>query len=138
MTFDPISQLLTFDSVKKFRFRNFQVYKDLRLFRTKVKNLSKKFFPKEEQFCLTQQLWRALDSIVLNIAEGTDRGSDKDFARYLNQSHTSLNEVVSCIDLALDDKYITCVAHKDCLKEAECIANQLTAFRKNLLEYPNK
>ena len=124
--------------MKKFRFRQFQVYKDLRSFRIKIKNLSKKFFPKEEQFCLTQQLWRALGSTLLNIGEGSDRGSDKDFARYLNQSHTSLNEVVTCLDLALDDQYITYVSHKDCLKDAEYIANQLTAFRKNLLKCPTK
>ena len=54
-----------------FRFREFPVYKEAREFRKELKELSKKKFPKEEQFCLTSQLWRALDSILLNIAEGT-------------------------------------------------------------------
>ena len=75
--------------MKKFRFRQF-------------KELSGKF-PLEEKFSLTNQLWKALDSIILNIAEGADRGTDKDFAHFLNNAHTSLNEVVACIDLALDD-----------------------------------
>jgi len=81
--------------MKKFRFRQFQVYKDALQFQKELKDLSRKKFPKEEQFCLISQLWRALDSIILNIAEGTDRGTDKDFAHFLNLSHTSLNEVVA-------------------------------------------
>jgi four helix bundle protein len=68
--------------MKKFRFRQFQVYKDARKFQKELKDLSRKKFPKEEQFCLTSQFWRALDSIILNIAEGSDRGTDKDFAHF--------------------------------------------------------
>jgi len=61
-----------------FRFRNFPVYKDAKIFRKELKEIVKRKFPKEEQFCLTYQLWRALDSIILNIAEGSDRYSDVD------------------------------------------------------------
>lgn len=121
----------------KFRFRDFQVYKDARKLRQELKTLSKKF-PKEENFCLKAQLWRALDSIILNIAEGSDRGTDKDFAHYLNNSHTSLNEVVACLDLALDDGYISEEEHKEYLNKCEELANQLTAFRKKLLNEPTK
>jgi four helix bundle protein len=84
------------DPNKTFRFRNFQVYKDARNFSKELKKFSKSKFPKEEQFGLLSQLWRALDSVMLNIAEGSDRGTDKDFALFLNRSHTSLNEVVAC------------------------------------------
>lgn len=119
--------------MKKFRFRNFKVYNDARKFRNELKELSKKKFPKEEQYSLTSQLWRALDSIILNIAEGADRKTDKDFGHYLNQSHTSLNEVVACIDLATDDQYLTEVERDNYLVKAEGIANQLTAFRKKVL-----
>ncbi|KKU48134.1 hypothetical protein A3H10_03445 [Candidatus Uhrbacteria bacterium RIFCSPLOWO2_12_FULL_46_10] len=124
--------------MKKFRFRQFKIYQDVREFRKEIKSLSKDKFPKEEQFCLISQLWRALDSILLNIAEGSDRGTDKDFAHYLNNSHTSLNEVVACLDVALDDEYITVEDHQKYLGNAEKLANQLTAFRKNLLERPTK
>ena len=88
----------------KFRFRKFKIYQDALEFRKKIKRLSREKFPKEEQFCLTSQLWRALDSVILNIAEGSDRGTDKDFAHFLNNPHTSLNEVVSCLDAALSDR----------------------------------
>jgi four helix bundle protein len=120
--------------MKKFRFREFQVYKDARVFRKELKSFSKFKFPEEEKYCLLSQLWRALDSIILNIAEGADRGTDKDFAGYLNLSHTSLNEVVACLDCALDDEYIDINEHKNLLTKAESIGNQLTAFRNKLLD----
>src|SRR3989344_1997765 len=122
--------------MKKFRFRQFQIYKDSLQFQKELKDLSRKKFPKEEQFCLTSQLWRALDSIILNIAEGTDRGTDKDFAHFLNNSHTSLNEVVACLDLALNNKYISESENSTYLVKAENIANQITAFRRKLLKDP--
>ena len=111
-----------------FRFRNFRVYNDVREFRRELKEFSKKKFPKEEQYCLTSQLWRALDSILLNIAEGSGRYSDIDFSRFLNTSLTSLDEVVACLDAALDDKYINEGEHNYFFKKAESICKQLRSF----------
>ncbi len=123
---------------KKFRFREFPVYKDARTFIVLTKNLSYKKFPKHEQFALLSQLTRALDSIVLNIAEGSDRGTDKDFAHFLNIAHTSLNETVACFDIALDSKYYSTEEHGKLLHCAELLANQLTAFRNSILRIPKK
>lgn len=92
--------------LNKFRFRNFPIYIHARKLRKEIRLLTQKF-PPQELSCLTRQLWRAFDSIILNIAEGSDRGSDKDFAHYLNNAHTSLNEVVGCMDLAFDSNYIS-------------------------------
>ena len=123
---------------KKFRFRQFPVYKAALKFRKELKLFSKKRFPKEEQYCLTSQLWRALDSIILNIAEGSDRSTDKDFANYLNKSHTSLNEVVACLDSAFEDGYISNYELDYYLLKAIDIADQLTAFRMDLITNPKK
>src|SRR3989344_2018567 len=124
--------------MKKFRFRQFQIYNDARVFRNKLKRLSRQKFPKDEQFCLTSQLWRALDSIILNIAEGADRGTDRDFAHFLNISHTSLNEVVACLDLAMSNNYISATENNEYLLKAENLANQITAFRRKLVKEPTK
>lgn len=121
-----------------FRFRKFKVYKDALIFRRELRRLTKINFPREEQYCLTSQLWRASDSIILNIAEGTDRSTDKDFANFLNKSHTSLNEVVACLDCAQDESYITKADVEYFLKKGAMIADQLTALRKKLLTYPSK
>ena len=111
-----------------FRFREFPVYKAARGFRKELKILSKKKFPKQEQFCLTSQLWRALDSILLNVAEGSERYSDIDFSRFLNTALTSVSEVVACLDAALDDEYINGNDHQLYLGKAENIYKQLRAF----------
>lgn len=123
---------------KRFRFREFPVYAGARLFIASTKKLARTKFPHVEQFSLTSQLCRALDSIVLNIAEGSDRGTDKDFAHFLNISNTSLNEVVACIDIAIDNNYISSNEHDEVLRSASVLAGQLTAFRNSLLLNPTK
>src|SRR3989344_1478832 len=126
------------DINKKFRFRKFPVYNDARKFVSEIKKLAREKFPKYELFRLTPQLCRAGDSIILNIAEGADRGTDKDFAHFLNNAHTSLNEVVACLDIALDNGYISIKGHDVYLDRAENLAEQLTAFRRKLLDEPTK
>ena len=123
---------------QKFRFRDFKVYKDAIEFRMRIKSLIKRYFPLEEKYLLTDQIIRAVNSIVLAIAEGADRSTDKDFALFLNRAHTSLSEVVACLDIALREKYITDMIHKEYLLEAENLANQITAFRRTLLRNPTK
>lgn len=111
-----------------FRFKDFPVYKDARQFRKELKELSKNNFPQKEQYNLTAQLWRALDSVLLNIAEGSERYSDVDFSRFLNNSLTSVNEVVACLDLALDDCYICKEEYNKYLIKTDNLARQLKAF----------
>lgn len=111
-----------------FRFRKFPVYQDARKFRKELKQLSKEKFPKEENFILKPQLWPALDSIILNIAEGSDRHSDKDFSHFLNNALGSINEVVGCLDYALDGDHINEKEHHKFLNDAENLVHQLKAF----------
>lgn len=111
-----------------FRFKEFPVYIDARNFRKELKEYTKKNFPKMEMHILTSQLWRALDSVLLNIAEGSERYSDIDFSRFLNNSITSLNEVVSCLDLAYDDGYLDKVYYDKFVNSSKGVYKQLRAF----------
>lgn len=65
-----------------------------------------KKFPKEEQFALCNQLRRAAVSTTSNIAEGVTRYSNKDKVHFLEMSYGSLMEVMSQIEVALDEGYI--------------------------------
>lgn len=114
-----------------FRFLKFPVYIKSKEFRKFVKSLVKKF-PDSERFVLTAQTSRAVDSICLNIAEGSNRTSDKDKAHFLNQALTSLEEVVAAFDLALDSKYITKAEFDQILAMAEELGKQLIGFAKSL------
>lgn len=119
--------------MQKFRFRNFKVYQDAIVFRMEVKKLTVKYFPSDEKYQLTDQILRATNSIVLNIAEGADRSTDKDFALFLNRSHTSLCEVVACLDIAKIEKYASGPVYESYFVEAQALADQITAFRRKLL-----
>jgi len=63
-----------------FRFRKFPVYNDARQYRMDLKEFSEQRFPKSVRFTLTDQLWRALNSVILNIAEGSRKYSDLEFS----------------------------------------------------------
>lgn len=88
-----------------FRFEQLDVWKDSRNLVKQVYVLTKKF-PVEERFCLVDQIRRAVISICLNIAEGSDRKSDLEFKRFLRMAISSAEEVVTGLYIALDLKYI--------------------------------
>jgi len=64
-----------------------------------------KVFRRDFQLC--GQMRDASGSVMHNIAEGFDAGSDAEFIRFLKISRRSASEVQSQLYLALDRKYIT-------------------------------
>jgi four helix bundle protein len=114
-----------------FRFRDFEVYINSRKFIGEIYNLTRAF-PKAEQYGLTSQLRNAALSIVFNIAEGSDRGSDKDFNRFIRIAMGSVNEVVAALDIALDNHYINQASYNSIISSAEVVIKQLSCFSKAL------
>ena len=66
-----------------------------------------KSFPASENFGLTSQLRRAAVSLPSNIAEGSSRGSTKDFIRFLNIASGSLTEIETQLVIAERIGYMT-------------------------------
>ena len=88
-----------------------QNYKDLKVwekahqFTLEVYGVTKQY-PKEEIYCLTNQLRRAASSIPANIAERCGKNSQAEFARFLNISSGSANEAEYFLILSKDLKYL--------------------------------
>lgn len=114
-----------------FRFEKLRVWQEGRNFVSVVYKITDTF-PKEEKFALTDQLRRAVVSIILNIAEGSDTKSDLHFKRYLRSSLGSNNEVVSCLYIALDMGYLNKEKFDILYKEANKIAAMLNAMINSL------
>jgi four helix bundle protein len=61
----------------------------------------------QQDFGLTDQIRRAAGSVMHNIAEGFDAGSDAEFIRFLRYAQRSASEVQSQLYVAMDQGYIT-------------------------------
>jgi len=111
-----------------FRFRNFPVYKDSKKFLI----LCYKSSDSISNPNLRSQIQRAANSIVLNIAEGSAKYSDKDFARYLASAIGSVNELIAAFDISLELNLIKSETFGKIEAHATKIVNQLASFRNSL------
>lgn len=114
-------------------------YKELKVWqeaRILVKDIYEetKGFPKEEQFGLTNQIRRASVSIASNLAEGTSRTSQAEFARYVTLSLGSAYEVECQITLAFDLKFIEEMQYKKLIDNVVDIQKKLFNLRKAILK----
>lgn len=66
-----------------------------------------KAFPRDEVYALTSQLRRAAVSVASNIAEGSERKSDREFVRFLRIASASLAEIETQLYIALKLGYMT-------------------------------
>ncbi len=116
-----------------FRFENLEVWQIGRVFTNEIYTATKGF-PKDEVFGLTNQLRRAAVSVILNIAEGSDRKSDLEFIRFLRISMASLEEVVSGLYIAMDQGWLT----QDIFQKLYNSANQLASKLHSLIHHLSK
>src|SRR5216684_8870852 len=86
-------------------FRNLKVWERAHALTLDVYHSSKSF-PREEMYGLTSQMRRASASIGANIAEGSCRRGDIDFARFLQIAAGSASELEYHLLLARDLKLL--------------------------------
>ncbi len=87
--------------------------------------------PSREVFGLRDQLTRAVVSIPSNIAEGYGRGSDKDFAHFLEIARGSTNEVLTQLEIVRRRFSIAVEADASLAKEIRLMLNALIIRKRS-------
>lgn len=100
-------------------------------FGEEITSLSKKF-PKDEIYNLTSQIRRAVDSIALNIAEGSIGQSNPEQKRFLGYSIRSLAEVVTCLHKAKRREYVKPDQFEKLYNEAYHLMNMMWSFKNKI------
>jgi len=92
--------------VKITRFEDVQGWQEARVLAQMVYAVSSKGqFARDLR--LRRQIEDAAASVMANIAEGFDAGSDAEFVRFLGYARRSASEVQSHLYIALDRNYVT-------------------------------
>lgn len=90
------------------------------------------YFPKDESFCLTNQIRRAAISIPSNIAEGHGRSTSKEFSYFLNVSRGSLAEIDTQAEIAYRLNYINEQKLNDLKAKITGVDKMLFSLQKTL------
>ena len=89
-------------------------------------------FPKNEQYGLASQMQRAAVSIPSNIAEGKERQSDRDFARFIAIALGSLAELETQLLIAQRLGYLDEAGWQEATAQADEIGKMLRGLHKTL------
>jgi|SRR3989344_4296019 len=117
--------------MEKFRFLEWEAYRDAKQLLLKVLDLVKTL-PKEYRFEIGSQIIRSTLSIALNIAEGSGKTSDKELNRFLEIAIGSAHETLAAADILHDAKLISDDDFQDISKRIESISSQLGGFKKSI------
>ena len=89
-------------------------------------------FPNDEIYNLSSQIRRAVDSIALNISEGSIGQTNPEFKRFMGYSIRSLAEVVTCLHKAKRRKYITEFEFNTQYEFSFNLMNMMIAFKDKI------
>ena len=120
-----------------FRFEKLEVWQKAVDFADRVYAVTREF-PDAKRFGLTSQMRRAAVSVSSNLAEGSSRSSDNDFARFVEIGYGSLMEVVSQSQIALKQGFLPPPGRDDLYASADELARMLSGLRSSLLRPKNE
>ena len=114
-----------------FKFENLHVWSRSLDYSIEINDLAK-IFPSFELYNLSNQIRRAADSVVLNIAEGCTGQSNAEFKKFLGYSLRCAIEVVSCLFIAKRKGYITQDIFVKHYSNYEVLCKMLTKLKETL------
>ena len=119
------------DFMERFRFQSFKVYHDAKEYCRFCRDIVRSHIEKADR-SLADQIVRALNSIALNIAEGSADQSDAEFARFLTISIRSIYETVAGFDLSVLYGYLQEDPIEIIEIKGQALVKQLVSFRQKL------
>ena len=93
-----------------------------------------RLLPKQEEYRLTGQMIRAAVSIAANIAEGSARGTRRDYSHFVSIAKGSAAELETLLLLASDADLVSRDATQGALEKTERVARMLTRLHARLKE----
>ena len=114
-----------------FRFEKLEVWHKAIEFSDVVYRVTRSF-PSDERFGLTSQVRRSAVSVPANIAEGSGRATDRDFARFVGIAYGSLMESVSHLEIARRQTFLDEDNYRDLYGQSERLARMLSGLKKSL------
>lgn len=114
-----------------FNFEKLEVWKKAIEFADFVYSVTRTFRD-DERFGLTNQMRRAAVSISSNIAEGTSRHSQPDYARFIEIAAGSVFEVVSQSFIAQRQNYLSETDRQRIYAAVEEQSKMLSGLRRSL------
>ncbi|MCA9386857.1 four helix bundle protein [Candidatus Dojkabacteria bacterium] len=114
-------------------YNNLQIYKRALALSKEVYVVTNEF-PSDERFGLISQIRRAAVSVFSNIAEGSARGSNKDFSRFLSMAVGSITEVQAQFEFAVSMSFISQEKVKHILDEIIEVRKMITSYQNKIYE----
>ncbi len=115
----------------KFKFEKLIIWQDAMTLGEGINKLSDKF-PKKELYNLSSQSLRAVDSIALNISEGSIGQSNAEFKKFMGYAIRSLAELVTCLHKAKRLEYILEQEFAKYYDDSFNLMNMMIAFKKRI------
>ncbi len=123
--------LYEYIDMHKFKFENLVIWQKAMDLGEDMSLLASNF-PKKELYNLSSQLIRAVDSVALNISEGSIGQSNPEQNRFIGYAIRSLAETVTCLHKAKRRNYLNVEDFQKNYDESFHLMNMLLAFRKSL------
>ena len=117
-------------------YRDLDVWKESRVLYKQIYRMVEAL-PKYEEYGISSQMRRAVISISSNIAEGSGRGTLKDYVHFLYNARGSAYElesqIIACADVHLTDKTVL----KECYGQVQTVIRLLNGLIASLLKRSN-
>jgi four helix bundle protein len=115
----------------EFKFEKLIIWQNAMEYGESINKIAFKF-PKEEIYNLSSQIRRAVDSIALNISEGSIGQSNPEFKKFVGYAIRSLAEVVTCLYKAKNRGYISEAEFIQQYEFAFNLMNMMIAFKEKI------